>query len=293
MKYLFVKIIKKIGAILKVKFISELYKNMFLYLLDKSVGHCDYTKYDFTIKNSTINKKIWVYWAQGLAEAPPVVQHCIETLKRNCPAEYSVQVLDNASMHNYITIPEIIQLRLNDGAITRTHFSDIVRFELLKEHGGIWIDSTVLVNENFKEILTQFQSFITLNHENYNPYTAITEGRWTSFFIGMPKGSALAQFMSDAFISYWQKNNKLVDYVLVDYLIALAYKKIPAVQYMIDGQKDIIGNSRWLMQNIYDKELSREIDMTLDADIYKIYKLTYKVIPPENKNTYYYKYFCP
>lgn len=293
MQYFFVKVLKKLSAFFRIKFLSDLYKNVFLFFLDKSIGSPDYEKYNHLSEDSIINRTIWVYWAQGLDNAPPVVQNCVKTLKENSSPDFVVQVVDDFNLVDYIDIPEIINTRLKEGVISRTHFSDIVRFELLKKHGGVWIDSTVLVAENFRGVLNKFSKFITLNHNDHNPYTAITEGRWTSFFIGMPKHSALADFMSDAFVSYWKKNSKLIDYVLVDYLIALAYKKIPAVQEMITGQNELIGNSRWFLQKVYDKKISIDIDEAINSDIYKIYKLTYKLTPPMDKDTYYYKFFCP
>ncbi|EOF9266933.1 hypothetical protein, partial [Klebsiella pneumoniae] len=62
---------------------------------------------------------------------------------------------------------------------------------------------------------------------------------------------------------------------------------------MIIGQNELIGNSRWFLQKVYDKKISIDIDEAINSDIYKIYKLTYKLTPPMDKDTYYYKFFCP
>ncbi|WP_407253388.1 capsular polysaccharide synthesis protein [Klebsiella pneumoniae] len=118
--------------------------------MDKSIGSPDYEKYNHLSEDSIINRTIWVYWAQGLDNAPPVVQNCVKTLKENSSPDFVVQVVDDFNLVDYIDIPEIINTRLKEGVISRTHFSDIVRFELLKKHGGVWIDSTVLVAENFR-----------------------------------------------------------------------------------------------------------------------------------------------
>ncbi|HEP1062507.1 capsular polysaccharide synthesis protein [Klebsiella aerogenes] len=291
MIYFYLKVIKKLGAYFKIKSLSNFYKSAFLYALERDLDIIDYDKYNFS-DDCLRNKIIWVYWAQGVDEAPPVVQKCIKTLKENCTSEFSVKVIDDSNVFDYISLPEIIKSKLTKGIISRTHFSDVVRFELLKEYGGIWIDSTVLVGDNFANVLKEYQRFITLKHNNYNQYTAITEGRWTSFFIGMPRDAALARFMSDAYIIYWNKHDKIIDYVLIDYLIALAYKKIPAVKNMINEQKDFIGDERWLLQDVYDKKISKDIDLRIETDNYKIYKLTYKINPPINQDTYYYRYFC-
>ncbi|HDS1115703.1 capsular polysaccharide synthesis protein [Pluralibacter gergoviae] len=290
MKYLLIKILKKTSHLLKSEFLSSIYKKSFLHLLEDSLGRPDFEKYNVSAskQNASI---IWVYWAQGFSTAPAVVKHCISQLQKNIPQHFTLRMINDENIHDYITIPSIITLRVQQGIITKTHFSDILRFELLRKYGGIWIDSTVLVSDNFEDILNERNEFITLNHSNHNIFTSITDGKWTSFFIGMPKNSALASFMCDAFVLYWQNNEKLIDYVLIDYLIALAYKKIPAVSLMIDGQVSEIGNNRWLLQNIYDKAIDHMCDECLRQDSIRIYKLTYKFTPPQDSNTYYYKYF--
>ncbi|EMH4162845.1 hypothetical protein RJ498_002102 [Pluralibacter gergoviae] len=293
MLFFICKVLKKLSYILKSEYLSCLYKKFFLLLLEKKLGIGGkefYDKYN-SLNCETRSNKIWVYWGQGFDNAPPVVQNCLQKLLKNAPSSYETIVLDDSLLDDYITIPDIIQHHLDEGIISKTHFSDIVRFKLLEKYGGIWIDSTILVDSNFASILKKNKRFISLKHNNQNIYTSITEGKWTSYFIGAPKNSNLARFMSDAFVLYWERNNCLVDYVLVDYLIALAYYRIPAVNEMIEEDERLLGNSRWLLQDIYDKEISIKYDNVLKNDAVKIYKLSYKIEPPKNSSTYFYKYF--
>ncbi|WP_420263057.1 capsular polysaccharide synthesis protein, partial [Klebsiella pneumoniae] len=51
----------------------------------------DYEKYNHLSEDSIINRTIWVYWAQGLDNAPPVVQNCVKTLKENSSPDFVVQ----------------------------------------------------------------------------------------------------------------------------------------------------------------------------------------------------------
>jgi hypothetical protein len=37
------------------------------------------------------------------------------------------------------------------GKMTVTHFSDILRFNLLKNNGGLWLDATIFVNKPIPE----------------------------------------------------------------------------------------------------------------------------------------------
>lgn len=292
MLFFLCKLLKKASAVLKSELLSSLYKKAFLFLLERKLGFDTEFYQKYNIKSSEeLNNVIWVYWGQGFNNAPPVVQNCLESLLRNKPGDYQVITLDDATINSYITVPDIINNHLANGTISRTHYSDIVRFQLLKQYGGIWIDSTILVSENFHEILNDYRKFITLKHNNHNAYTSVTDGKWTSYFIGMPKDNPLARFMCDAYIIYWKRYNKVIDYVLIDYLIALSYKRIPVVQSMINEDKKLLGNSRWLLQEIYEEKISSKYDNILESDSTKIYKLSYKIEPPLDKNSYYFKYF--
>ncbi len=45
-----------------------------------------------------------------------------------------------------MNIPNSIVSKWKSNVISDTHFSDIIRTELLIKYGGTWIDSTVYVN---------------------------------------------------------------------------------------------------------------------------------------------------
>ena len=54
-------------------------------------------------------------------------------------------LLTKNNLNQYVSLPRCIIKKYNLGIITHTHFSDVVRVALLCEHGGTWIDSTVLL----------------------------------------------------------------------------------------------------------------------------------------------------
>ena len=72
--------------------------------------------------------------------APELVQACYARLVSPHPGQ--VHLLHQDNLAEYVSIPDYIMQKVKKGQITYTHFSDIVRVNLLAEYGGIWIDST-------------------------------------------------------------------------------------------------------------------------------------------------------
>lgn len=88
---------------------------------------------------STIPRIIWMYWAQGLDNAPEVVKLCAESWKSLNP-DYDFRILDSSTIDSYIdldqSVPNWRQLSVQQG-------SDLLRLALLERHGGVWVDATL------------------------------------------------------------------------------------------------------------------------------------------------------
>ena len=86
-----------------------------------------------------VPKKIWLLWRQGLAAAPAVVQKCYRSWRVLNP-DYELVLLTSENLADYC--PQVIHPLLQDPGITTQSLSDIVRINLLTEHGGVWVDAT-------------------------------------------------------------------------------------------------------------------------------------------------------
>jgi len=101
------------------------------YLWKRYSSTVDYTQID----NGKPSQYVFSFWWQGEDSAPDVVKMCLESIRRNSAGRVFVLV----TKENYLkwtTIPEDITKKMLDGKISITHYSDIVRFNLLYEHGG-------------------------------------------------------------------------------------------------------------------------------------------------------------
>jgi hypothetical protein len=88
-------------------------------------------------------KKIWTYWDDPL-RIPKTVKMCMNSWNKWNPT-YTITLLTKSNYKGYTTIPNEIREHPNfhDNA---TRFADLVRIWTLAEHGGIWIDASILIN---------------------------------------------------------------------------------------------------------------------------------------------------
>ncbi|WP_413537680.1 capsular polysaccharide synthesis protein [Enterococcus malodoratus] len=247
-------------------------------------------KYDVLGKTHSKDEKeesiIWIFWWQGLENAPPLVRACIQSVIRNAK-DYKVIIISQKTVHKYSDISEIIYAKLIEKKISLTHFSDILRFNLLKNHGGIWMDATIYTHHEIEKKV--HIDFFTVSGFNDREFFNISRGKWTGFLIGGEKNQVLFSFMDEMFKKYWEKENELVDYFLIDYLLDIAYKKnIGSFRTYIKNNDNTQPNMFELQNRISDswdeKEFIRLTEKT------NFFKLSYKKknrMSKDSSNTFY------
>lgn len=177
---------------------------------------------------SHTNNTIWVFWAQGFEQMPPLVRRCVEQIDR-MRGEYQLVILDKETYKDYVDIPEVVLRKLEEGKLTLTHFSDILRFALLEKYGGWWMDATIYPLHKIEQRDTLY-SIKTAFQPQY-----ISGCKWSSFLWYMPTGHPMAAFLSAAWKKYWEENDKLVEYFLTDHLVKLFYDANEAFRQEIDA----------------------------------------------------------
>ncbi|EQA1379472.1 capsular biosynthesis protein [Escherichia coli] len=239
---------------------------------------------------SKVNK-IWICWLQGEDNAPDIVKKCIENIRVHNSEKFEIYIITWDNYKEYVKIPKHIHIKTEQGLISKTHFSDILRFALLAEHGGLWIDSTYLTLKPLPDYINE-ASFFTLagNSENTNEF--VPAGRWSGNFLKFPKNSEYAAFIRDMFYDYWKENDTLIDYFLIDYLILLTYVSFEQFQREIDDLPKF-GENSFLMSKIIFNKLNEIDDLKIEKDKIKIFKMSYKNIEHfihRSEGTYYEKY---
>ena len=83
-----------------------------------------------------------------------------------------------------VNMPDYIIRKQQSGEIDLTHFSDILRMMLLAQHGGIWMDSTLLIpSKHLGTFIRPEDKFWSCHH--HTRYYNISQGGWVSFFLAL------------------------------------------------------------------------------------------------------------
>lgn len=229
------------------------------------------------------NSNIWICWWQGLNNAPYAVKACVQSVKEKVGGERII-IIDKENYHKYAYIPSYIIEKLEQGLITLTHFSDILRLALLEKNGGFWIDATLLFTGNIPKDIYNYQ-FYTIKHGKYSDFH-VCRGMWSGFFMASIPGNPLISFCLEILFEYWKKQNHLIAYLLIDVTLCLAYDNISWAKSMIDRvplNNTAIFN---LQENMNCPYSAKQFNLWCEKTF--LHKISYKIPFKSNRkeNTY-------
>ena len=227
---------------------------------------------------------IWICWWQGEANMPDIVKVCYASAKHHA-GQHPVILITEQNYQEYATMPDYILQKVKNHEISLTHFSDMLRINLLKEHGGIWADSTLLFTRDVDSIMNPDTDFYTCHHTAKN--TNVANGKWTVFFIACGKDNILPAFLLDMFYSYWKNHQQIVTYLFFDYLVSIAYENIPAITEIVDTSLCKESATCPNASNMPFNEKSME-EFSANYGFHKLtYKKQFNMLTPEGKETIY------
>lgn len=200
------------------KYLKKRYKN----IVEK------YKFTEVTSDNIDLISPIWIFWWQGEENMPLIVKKCFQSVLNNANG-HPVKLITKYNMNEYVSIPDYIIEKVGNGIISIIHLSDIVRISLISQHGGLWLDSTILVTGS----INVYGNFYTIHHLKYGHHPS--DRKWTQFLLGGVKNNPLFLMVRDLLFEYWKTENFMVDYFLIDYCIYLAYDSNLSIKNMIDS----------------------------------------------------------
>lgn len=161
-----------------------------------------------TPQSNVPTRIIWICWLQGLEQAPDIVQKCVASVKHHMP-DYKVQILTSENIFDFVSLPEPISRKYQNGIISFAHFSDILRTALLVQYGGIWLDATVLLTDELQTQMTDAPLFfLQKSILSKMPHFG------SNWFLVSYKGNAVMKRMFDLLCAYWANENKVCDYFI-------------------------------------------------------------------------------
>ena len=179
---------------------------------------------DYVPQPRVQSNKVWVCWLQGMESAPALVQKCYQSLQQNL-TDREIILLTGDNYRDYVNFPDHIQEKIDSGIITRTHFSDLLRLELLLKYGGTWIDATVYCSGGDIPgymLDSQLFTFQTLKPGLDGHPTCIS-----SWFMTACTNHPILQLARHLVYAYWEKHSKMVDYFLLHDFFQLAIEAYP------------------------------------------------------------------
>ena len=238
---------------------------------------------------------IWTMWQQGEAQMPETVRASMKTIKdfaeRN-GCEFIL--LTNENLVDFIDIPTDIIEKYKRKELTAAHYSDIIRFSLLYQYGGIWMDATLFVSP-YATVDMFKGDFFSLNHPPIHAdeiERAIGDFKWSSFFLAGKKEKSYFKHIRDLYIYFIRKYPVFIHYLMLDYFILSEYKLNDEFKDLVDELPVLAPAERvWFLRDhandIFDENVWTEVLKTTP-----IMKTTYKINPEELiPQSYLYKLF--
>ena len=162
---------------------------------------------------STLNKTIWLLWLQGWHQAPWLALQVALSWEINNP-DWKIQYISLENIRDFVSdIDYIFDLTKN---ISNPAKSDIIRLSLLKNHGGVWADSTLLCMQPLDHWL--FDALKPSNFWMYHgtgAYMSPLHGP-ASWFIASHKNSYIISQWKKLCDNFWKNNQHTTTYNWLD-----------------------------------------------------------------------------
>lgn len=229
-----------------------------------------------------VKRKVWVCWFQGIDNAPAIVKKCVESLKENI-RDREIVIITSDNYSKYVTIPDYIIEKYEKGIISRAHFADILRLELLIEYGGTWIDSTVLsTTKCIPQYMLDDDLFL---FRTLKPGLDGHVIRISNWFITSKPHNVILELTRQLLYTYWKTNNSLVDYYIFHMFFELAIEAYPEEWSKVIPVTNELPHM--LLLRLFDQYDEKMYENIVNQICF--HKLTYKFSKEEekSKNTYY------
>lgn len=194
-------------------------------LKNKYGNYLNDKEYDYESINGKASKIIWTCWLQGLNNAPDLVKSCSNSVKSNFYG-YEKVFLTSDNFEQYVTIDDVIMKKWRDGIISNTAFSNILRLELLINHGGLWLDSTVFCTDNrIPEFISQSPLFVYSNWK----WISGDVRPISTWLMSSCKNHVMIKATRDLLVNYWHENDELQTYFIFHMFFQMVIENFPEV----------------------------------------------------------------
>ena len=193
------------------KVYNKLYKKYF-----NKIGKKEFKKYPENQEDC-----VWFCWLQGIENAPDLVKICHKSMQYHIK-DKKIVVITAENYSQYVNLPDFIIEKWKKGIISNTHFSDILRLELLIEHGGIWLDSTVYLTDALPSYITDSELFVY--RAGWFDYELVNMGSW---LIRSTPNNIILNETQNLLFNYWKTHNYNCQYFILHLFFKMVCEKYP------------------------------------------------------------------
>lgn len=183
------------------------------------------SKFDVNLPHGQ-SEKVWVCWFQGMENAPSLVQRCFHSLKENL-TDREIILITSGNVLNYVKFPDYIINKWENGQITDTHMTDLLRLELLIKYGGMWLDATVFCTSKSMDIPDYFFDSELFFYQSLKPGRDGHSHLTSSWLISAKTNNKVLMATRYLCYEYWKENTQMIDYFLLHDFISIVLEYYP------------------------------------------------------------------
>lgn len=235
-------------------------------------------KTEFKVYDNEYKPRVWVCWLQGIENAPDLVKACYASMQKYI-TDMEIVALNKDNIKDYVELPDYIYEKWEKGIIPNALFADLVRVQILIQHGGLWIDSTTLLTDKLPSYITDYDFFVY--HDGEYDSQVINMGNWLIF--SKPNNHLLNETMA-LLLQYWKEHNYLKNYFIMHLFFRM-------VSDHFDDEWKALPYFNQMNQHIFSFEIGKKFDEKRFNDIKKlssIHKLSNKINTEEFEEDSYY-----
>lgn len=210
---------------------------------------------------------VWICWLQGMENAPQVVKECYHSIRYWLP-DKEIVVITSDNYNEYVAFPNYIIEKWNKGIISNTHFSDLLRLELLIRYGGLWLDATTMLTGPLPKYIAENDFFVYRN--GWMDMDMINMASWLIY--SRRSNHLLLIETQKLLYKYWSKYSFIKNYFLLHMFFRMVCDHYPE-------QWNIVPYFNQVDNHLLMEELNKPYNPTRIEQIKAlttVHKLTYK-----------------
>jgi hypothetical protein len=170
----------------------------------------------------SLNKTIWLLWLQGWENAFWLNKQVAESWQIHNP-DWKIEYVTLENLSNYVN--DVDYIYDSNKYISDQAISDIIRISLLKNHGGVWADATMLCLQSLDNWVEEAvgPSGLWMYHgTGADMDKQVGPASW--FIVSLKEGYLITKWKEQCDI-FWNNNDDTENYSWMDYLFRDLFEK--------------------------------------------------------------------